>query len=180
MTEAEILTLLEKRFSEHPERHKAVAWVDVAARLQTHPEKVKQLIAMEESGGEPDVVRMEKETGEAVFFDCSAETPAGRRNTCYDGAGEAERNRKGVFPSGNAVDMAGAMGATLLTEEQYRALQQLGAFDLKTSSWLLTPVEIRKLDGALFADRRYGHVFVYHNSAPSFYGVRGFRACLKV
>ena len=180
MTEAEILTLLEKRFGEHPERHKTIAWVDVAARLQAHPEKVKQLIAMEESGGEPDVVAQDKVTGEMEFFDCVAETPEGRRNTCYDGAGEAERNRKGVFPSGNAVDMASAMGATLLTEEQYRALQQLGAFDQKTSSWLLTPQDIRKLDGALFADRRYGHVFVYHNSAPSFYGVRGFRACLRV
>jgi len=152
----------------------------VEARLKADGEKLRALGEMERTGGEPDVIGQDAYTGEVLFVDCSPETPAGRRNGCYDGEGEAQRVKKGIFPSGNAVDMAAAMGVQLLTEEQYRGLQQLGEFDLKTSSWIRTPPDVRKLGGALFMDRRYGRVFVYHNSAPSFYSVRGFRGLLRV
>jgi hypothetical protein len=135
---------------------------------------------MESTGGEPDVVGYDKETGEYIFSDCSAESPKGRRSICYDGEGQEERERKGVHPAGNAIDLAAAMGIELLNEDQYRALQKLGEFDTKTSSWIQTPTDIRRLGGAIFADRRFDHVFVYHNSAPSFYAARGFRGSLRV
>jgi hypothetical protein len=135
---------------------------------------------MERTGGEPDVVGYDEKTGEYTFYDCSAESPDGRRSICYDGAGQDQREKQGVFPAGNAVDLAAAMGVELLTEEEYRALQKLGEFDTRTESWVKTPADIRKLGGALFCDRRYGHVFVFHNSAPSFYAARGFRGSLRV
>ena len=135
---------------------------------------------MERTGGEPDVVGYDEKTGEYIFYDCSAESPVGRRNVCYDREGQQEREKKGIHPAGNAIDMAAAMGVELLREEQYRELQKLGNFDTKTSSWIKTPSDIRKLGGAIFADCRYGHVFVFHNSAPSFYGGRAFRSLLRV
>jgi hypothetical protein len=135
---------------------------------------------MESTGGEPDVVGYDKETGEYLFCDCSAQSPKGRRSICYDGEAQEEREKKGVHPAGNAIDMAVAMGIELLNEDQYRALQRLGEFDTTTSSWIQTPTDIRELGGAIFADRRYDHVFVYHNSAPSFYAARGFRGSLRV
>ena len=159
-------------------RHKDLEWAEVQAKLEANPEKLWSLHEMERTGGEPDVVAHDKETGEYIFYDCSAESPAGRRNLCYDR--EAQDSRKENKPENNAVDMASALGIELLTEAQYRALQELGAFDAKTSSWLQTPPDVRKLGGALFADRRYGRVFVYHNSAPSYYGVRGFRGWVRV
>ena len=135
---------------------------------------------MERTGGEPDVVGHDEKTGEYVFVDCSPESPKGRRNVCYDREAQDEREKKGVYPEGNAIGMAAAMGVEILTEEQYRELQELGDFDTRTSSWVKTPTDIRRLGGAIFADRRYDHVFVFHNSAPSFYGVRGFRGSLRV
>ena len=161
-------------------RHRNLEWVKVQERLEPYPERLRSLHEMEETGGEPDVVAQDALTGEYIFFDCSAESPLGRRNVCYDGQGQAERNKKGIFPEGNAIDRAAAMGIELLTEEQYRELQKLGHFDMKTSSWVKTPSDIRKLGGAIFADLRYGHVFIYHNSAPSFYSSRAFRGCLRV
>lgn len=174
----EILHLLKARFEKHMSRHQGLAWANVQARLETRPEKLWALDEMEITGGEPDVVALDAETGEYIFYDCSAESPAGRRSICYDL--EGLESRKEHRPDHNAVDMAAAMGIELLTEEQYRNLQKLGKFDAKTSSWLKTPAEIRKLGGAIFADFRFGTVFVYHNGAQSYYGGRGFRGALRV
>lgn len=176
----ELLETLKARFEDNKSRHKGLDWSDVLARLEARPEKLASLNAMESTGGEPDVVGYDKKTGEYIFYDCSAETPDGRKNICYDAEGQREREKKGVHPAGNAVDIAADMGIELLTEAQYRELQELGEFDTRTSSWINTPPEIRELGGALFADRRYDHVFVYHNSAPTFYSSRGFRGALRV
>ncbi|MEC5400110.1 DUF4256 domain-containing protein [Uliginosibacterium sp. H1] len=171
--------LLQARFDKHRRRHPDIAWTDVQARLDTaDAARLRALAAMEESGGEPDVVARDAGTGEFVFCDCAAETPKGRRSVCYDRAGL--ESRKEHRPEDSAVDMASAMGIEMLTEEEYRALQQLGEFDTKTSSWVKTPPAIRKLGGALFCDRRYDTVFTYHNGAQSYYAVRGFRGLLKI
>jgi hypothetical protein len=174
----ELLRALKARFEKNMSRHKGLEWAKVQAKLEANTEKLWSLNEMERTGGEPDVVGHDKKTGEYVFYDCSAESPKGRRNVCYDR--EALESRKEFKPENNAIDMADAMGIELLSEEQYRELQKLGNFDTKTSSWLKTPSEIRKLGGAIFADRRYDHVFVYHNSAPSYYAARGFRGSLRV
>ena len=176
----ELLRALKTRFEKNMNRHKGLEWAKVQAKLDPSAggEKLWSLNEMESSGGEPDVIGYDKKTDEYIFFDCSAESPKGRRNVCYDR--EGREARKAFKPEDNAIDMAAAMGIELLTEEQYRELQKLGNFDTKTSSWLKTPSEIRKLGGALFADRRYDHVFVYHNGAESYYGVRGFRGSLWV
>ncbi len=174
----ELLKALKPRFEKNINRHKGLEWAKVQAKLEVSSEKLWSLNEMESTGGEPDVVGHDKNTGEYIFYDCSAESPKGRRNVCYDR--EGLESRKSFKPENNAIDMAAAMGIELLTEEQYRELQELGNFDMKTSSWVKTPSDIRKLGGALFADRRYDHVFIYHNSAPSYYGVRGFRGSLKV
>ena len=174
----ELLKTLKARFEKNMNRHKGIEWAKVQARLEAGADKLWSLSEMERSGGEPDVVGHDKTTGEYIFNDCSAETPKGRRSACYDR--EAQQSRKEHAPKANAMDMAAAMGVDLLTEEQYRELQRLGNFDLKTSSWIRTPAEIRKLGGALYCDRRYDHVFTYHNGAQSYYAVRGFRAALKV
>lgn len=176
--ELALLHTLKKRFEKNKDRHKGIAWEKVQARLEAHPAKLWSLGEMEVSGGEPDVVGHEKKTGEYVFYDCSEETPRGRRSLCYDR--EALNSRKEHKPKSSALDMAEAMGIELLTEEEYRALQELGRFDLKTSSWIKTPANIRKLKGALFCDRRYDTVFVYHNGAESYYAARGFRGSLRV
>jgi len=176
----ELLRTLQARFEENMNRHKALQWAKVQAKLEADSEKLWSLNEMERTGGEPDVVAHDKKTAEYIFYDCSAETPHGRRTICYDREGQAAREKKGIYPAGNAVGMAAAMRIELLTEEQYRELQKLGNFDTKTSSWVKTPSDIRKLGGAIFADRRYGKVFVYHNSAPSFYGARAFRGSLRV
>jgi hypothetical protein len=168
------------RFEKNMPRHKGLEWPKIQAKLEAHPEKLSSLNAMESTGGEPDVVGYDLKTGEYIFYDCSAESPIGRRSICYDGEAQEEREKKGVHPAGNAIDLAAAMGIELLAEEEYRALQQLGNFDTRTESWVKTPADIRKLGGALFCDRRYGHVFVFHNSAPSFYASRGFRGSLSV
>jgi hypothetical protein len=174
----ELLSALKARFKKNMNRHEGLEWAKVQARLEGNPEKLQSLGEMERTGGEPDVVGHDKKTGEYIFCDCSAESPKGRRSLCYDRKGlEA---RKEFKPKGSAIDMAAAMGIELLTEEQYRALQKLGNFDTKTSSWLKTSSDIRKLGGALFADRRYDTVFVYHNSAPSYYAARAFRGSLRV
>jgi hypothetical protein len=175
----ELLKTLKVRFEKNMTRHKGLEWPRIQAKLDSHPEKLSSLNAMENTGGEPDVVGYNEKTGEYIFCDCSAESPKGRRSICYDGAGQAEREKKGVHPAGNAIDIAAAMGIELLNEDQYRELQKLGDFDTKTSSWIQTPPDIRKLGGAIFADRRYDHVFVYHNGAPSFYAARGFRGSLS-
>jgi len=174
----ELLRVLKARFEKNMNRHNGLEWAGVQAKLETNTEKLWSLKEMERTGGEPDIVGYDKETGEYIFYDCSAESPKGRRNVCYDR--EGLESRKEHKPENNAIDMAAAMGIELLTEEQYRELQKLGNFDTKTSSWVKTPSDIRKLGGALFADRRYDHVFVYHNSAPSYYGVRAFRGSLRV
>jgi hypothetical protein len=174
----ELLRALEARFNKHGSRHKGLEWTKVRARLETNAEKLRSLHEMERTGGEPDVVGHDKTTGEYIFFDCSAESPAGRRSVCYDR--EGLESRKEHKPDDNAVDMAAALGIELLTEEEYRDLQELGEFDTKTSSWVKTPSDIRKLGGALFCDRRYGHVFTYHNGAQSYYAARGFRGSLRV
>jgi hypothetical protein len=174
----ELLKTLKARFEKNMNRHQGLDWAKVQAKLEANPEKLWSLNEMERTGGEPDVVGQDKKTGEYIFYDCSAESPKGRRNVCYDR--EGQQARKAFKPEDNAIDMAAAMGIELLTEEQYRELQKLGNFDTKTSSWVKTPSDIRKLGGALFADRRYGNVFVYHNSAPSYYGVRAFRGSLRV
>jgi hypothetical protein len=174
----ELLTALKARFGKNMNRHKGLEWAKVQAKLEANTEKLWSLSEMERTGGEPDVVGHDKKTGEYIFYDCSAESPDGRRNVCYDR--EGLESRKTARPENNAIDMAATMGIELLTEEQYRALQKLGEFDTKTSSWIKTPAEIRKLGGALFADRRYGTVFIYHNSAPSYYGVRAFRGSLRI
>jgi hypothetical protein len=176
----ELLRALKARFEENMNRHKDLEWAKVQVKLKAKPEKLWSINEMDRTGGEPDVVGHDVKTGEYVFIDCSAESPKGRRNVCYDREGQEKRETKGVHPEGNAVDMAAAMGIDLLTEEQYRDLQKLGEFDTKTQSWVKTPPDIRKLGGAIFADRRYDHVFIYHNSAPSFYSNRGFRGLLRV
>lgn len=175
---ANLLTTLQARFAKNVRMHAGVAWADVQARLDAHPDKLWSLHEMERTGGEPDVVARDERTGECIFFDCAAESPAGRRSVCYDQ--EALQSRKEAAPANSAHGMAAAMGVEMLTEPQYRMLQTLGEFDLKTSSWLQTPADIRKRGGALFGDRRYGHVFTYHNGAQSYYAARGFRAALVV
>lgn len=174
---APLLDVLQARFEKNPSRHPGLSWDKVQARLSARPAALRALEEMEKTGGEPDVTGQEK-SGAFVFCDCSAETPGGRRSLCFDGA--ALKARKELKPKGSAQGLAAAMGVALLTEEQYRALQQLGEFDLKTSSWIATPEPVRTLGGALFCDRRYGRVFTYHNGAESYYAVRGFRAVLKV
>ena len=176
----ELLKMLKLRFEKNMQRHKGLEWPKIQAKLEAHPEKLSSLNAMESTGGEPDVVGYDLKTGEYIFYDCSAESPIGRRSICYDGEAQEEREKKGVHPAGNAVDLAAAMGIELLNEDQYRELQKLGEFDTTTESWLQTPTDIRKLGGAIFADCRYGHIFVFHNSAPSFYAARGFRGSLRV
>ncbi len=173
-----LLQTLKNRFEKNKVRHKGLDWSKIAAKLEAAPAKLWSLHEMEETGGEPDVVAYDKQSGEYIFYDCAAETPKGRRSLCYDR--EGWEFRKEHRPENNAIDVAAGMGIELLTEEEYRALQQLGAFDTKTSSWLATPREIRKLGGAIFGDRRYGQVFIYHNGAQSYYGVRGFRGSLRV
>lgn len=174
----ELLSTLKARFEKNMSRHKGLEWADVQAKLEADADKLRSLSEMERTGGEPDVIGYDKKAGEYIFCDCSAETPAGRRSLCYDR--EALESRKENKPEGNAIDMAAAMGIELLAEEQYRELQKLGSFDLKTSSWVKTPSDIRKLGGALYCDRRYDHVFVYHNGAQSYYAARGFRGSLRV
>jgi hypothetical protein len=174
----ELLKALKARFDKNMNRHKGLEWAKVQAKLEAQTEKLWSLNEMESTGGEPDVVGHDKKTGEFVFYDCSAESPKGRRSVCYDR--EALEARKEHKPENSAIAMAAAMGIELLTEEQYRALQKLGHFDAKTSSWIQTPSDIRKLGGAIFADYRYGTVFVYHNGAESYYAARGFRGSLKV
>src|SRR3954468_20592769 len=174
----ELLKALQSRFEKNMNRHKGLEWVKVQAKLEASAEKLWSLNEMERTGGEPDVVGHDKKTGEYIFYDCSAESPSGRRSLCYDR--EALDSRKEHKPKNNANDMAAAMGVELLTEEQYRELQKLGAFDTKTSSWVKTPSVIRKLGGALFCDRRYDTVFVYHNGAESYYAARAFRGSLRV
>lgn len=173
-----LLETLAARFAKHPARHPGLAWPAVRARLEARPDKVASLHAMERTGGEPDVVVFDDRPGDLVFVDCAAESPPGRRSLCYDR--EALDARKESKPAGAATQLAEAMGIVLPTESEYRALQQLGAFDTKTSSWLATPPAIRQLGGAIFGDRRYGQVFVYHNGASSYYAVRGFRGLLTV
>jgi hypothetical protein len=174
----ELLRILEARFEKNIKRHKGIEWAKVQSKLEANTEKLWSLNEMERTGGEPDVVGYDKTTGKFIFFDCSAESPEGRRNLCYDR--EAQESRKEHKPVNNAIDTAAALGIELLTEEQYRELQKLGNFDAKTSSWVKTPSDIRKLGGALFCDRRYDTVFVYHNGAPSYYAARGFRGSLTV
>ncbi|MER3482232.1 MAG: DUF4256 domain-containing protein [Meiothermus sp.] len=174
----ELLGVLKARFEKNMNRHKGLEWAKVEAKLEANVEKLWSLGEMERTGGEPDVISYDKKTDEYLFFDCSAESPKGRRSVCYDR--EALESRKEAKPANNAVDMAAAMGIELLGEEQYRELQRLGSFDTKTSSWIRTPAQIRKLGGALFCDRRYDTVFVYHNGAESYYANRGFRGSLRV
>lgn len=174
----ELLEELKSRFEKNMNRHQNLEWAKVQAKLEANPEKLWSLGEMERTGGEPDVVGFDKETGEYIFYDCSAESPKQRRSVCYDR--EGLESRKSHKPENNAVDMATEMGIELLAEEQYRELQQLGNFDRKTSSWVQTPSDIRNLGGALFCDRRYNRVFVYHNGAESYYGARGFRGSLRV
>lgn len=173
-----LLKTLKTRFEKNMDRHKGLVWAKVEAKLQAHPEKLWSLNEMETTGGEPDVVGFDKKTGEYIFYDCSAETPAGRRSLCYDQ--KALNERKEHKPKDSAMNMAATMGIELLTEAQYRELQELGKFDTKTSSWIITPADIRKLGGALYVDFRYGNIFVYHNGAESYYAARGFRGLLRV
>jgi hypothetical protein len=174
----ELLKTLRARFEKNVKRHKGLDWAGVQAKLEANAEKLWSLSEMESTGGEPDVVGHDKKSGEYIFYDCSAESPKGRRSICYDR--EALDARKENKPKDSAVDIATAMGVELLTEEEYRELQKLGEFDLKTSSWVKTPAEIRKRGGALYCDRRYDHVFLYHNGADSYYAARGFRGSLRV
>ena len=173
----ELLRTLKARFEKNMNRHKGLEWAKVQAKLEAS-DKLWSLNEMESTGGEPDVVGHDKKTGEYIFYDCSAESPTGRRSVCYDR--KALESRKEHKPKNSAIDMAAAMGIELLTEEQYRQLQKLGEFDTKTSSWIITPTDIRKLGGALFADFRYGNVFVYHNGAESYYAARGFRGSVRI
>jgi hypothetical protein len=173
-----LLSTLKVRFEKNMKRHKGLEWAKVKSKLEANPEKLWSLNEMEITGGEPDVVGFDKKAGEFIFYDCSAESPKGRRSVCYDR--EALESRKEHKPKNSAIDMAAAIGIELLSEEQYRELLKLGDFDTKTSSWVITPSDIRKLGGALFCDFRYGHVFVYHNGAESYYGARGFRGSLRV
>jgi hypothetical protein len=174
----ELLGTLEARFGKNMGRHKGIEWAKVRARLEANPEKLWSLHEMERTGGEPDVVGQDKKTGEYLIFDCSVESPSGRTSLCYDR--EALDSRKEFKPKGSAVDMAGAMGVEMLTEEQYQDLQKLGVFDAKSSSWVKAPDEMRKLGGGLFGDRRFGRVFMYHNGVQSYYAGRGFRGSLRV
>ena len=174
----ELLQSLKRRFEKNMHRHKGIAWAEVQARLEGNAEALRSLSEMENTGGEPDVIGKSKKAGHLIFCDCSPETPAGRRSLCYDR--EALDSRKENKPQGSAMEMASSMGIGLLTEEQYRELQTLGEFDLKTSSWIEAPSDVRLLGGALFCDRRYGRVFVYHNGAQSYYAARGFRGFLRV
>jgi hypothetical protein len=174
----ELLKVLKARFEKNTNRHKGLEWASVQAKLEANPAKLWSLQQMEETGGEPDVVGHDPKTGEYIFYDCSPESPKGRRSLCYDL--EAWKSRKENKPEDSAMEMANAMGIEMLSEEQYRALQQLGNFDTKTSSWVKTPADIRKLGGALFCDRRYNTVFLYHNGAESYYAARGFRGSLRV
>lgn len=174
----QLLSTLKARFEKNMNRHKSLDWAKVQAKLKADAEKMWSLNEMENSGGEPDVVSYDIKTGEYIFYDCSAESPKGRRSVCYDG--EALESRKEHKPQNSAIDMAAAIGIELLSEEQYRELQKLGNFDTKTSSWIKTPSDIRELGGALFADYRYGNVFVYHNGAESYYAARAFRGSLRV
>jgi hypothetical protein len=174
----ELLHTLRSRFDNHMDRHPGIVWAKLHARLEAHPAKLWSLHQMESTGGQPDVVALDKKTGEYLFFDCSDESPKGRVAVCYDRAGLD--SRKEHKPANTAVDMATAMGIELMTADQYQELQRLGEFDLKTSSWVQTPADIRKLGGALFGDRRFGHVFIYHNGAQSYYSARGFRGVLRV
>ncbi|MEO4079019.1 MULTISPECIES: DUF4256 domain-containing protein [Acinetobacter] len=173
-----LLELLKNRFEKNTHRHQEMNWSDVQNKLIKDPDKLRSLLEMENTGGEPDVIAYDQPEDEYLFVDCSPETPKGRRSLCYDR--EALESRKDHPPKNSAIDVAKEMGVELLTEEQYYQLQEIEEFDLKTSSWLKTPNEIRKLDGALFADRRYGRVFIYHNGAQSYYAARGFRCCLRV
>jgi len=173
-----LLQALKRRFDEHVQRHEGLAWPEVQARLEADPKALRSILLMERSGGEPDVIGRDPATGQFSFCDCAAESPPGRRSLCYDG--EALDARKEHKPQGSAVGMAAEMGIQLLDEARYRALQALGEFDTKTSSWISTPPEVRALGGALFCDRRYGRVFVYHNGAQSYYAARGFRGWLRV
>lgn len=174
----ELIQKLSRRFEKNRQRHEGIEWKRVMEKLDAHPEKWRSLQAMEETGGEPDVIQYNNPTDIILFYDCSAESPAGRRSLCYDG--EALESRKENKPADSAMEMAADMGIDLLSEEQYRSLQEFGPFDRKTSSWILTPSRIRELGGALFADYRYDTVFIYHNGASSYYAARGFRGCLKV
>jgi hypothetical protein len=174
----QLLGVLKARFEKNMQRHAGIAWTRVQARLQDNADALKSLREMEATGGEPDVIGEDKKSGQFIFCDCSRESPAGRRSTCYDA--EALAARKENKPEGSAVEMAAGMGVELMTEEQYRELQKLGEFDEKTSSWVKTPSDVRALGGALFCDRRYGKVFVYHNGAQSYYAARGFRGLLRV
>jgi hypothetical protein len=174
----DLLSALKARFEKNRKRHPGLDWANVDARLEANPEKLRSLYEMEQTGGEPDVVDHDQKTGEIIFYDCAAESPKGRRSLCYDR--EAQEARKENKPKNNAVGMAAEMGIELLTEDQYRTLQTLGEFDTKTSSWVQTPAEIRDLGGALFCDRRYNTVFVYHNGAQSYYAARGFRGALRI
>jgi hypothetical protein len=174
----ELLRVLKVRFEKNMNRHKGLEWAQIQAKLEANAEKLRSLHEMERTGGEPDVVGQDKKTGEYIFYDCSEESPNGRRSLCYDR--EALDSRKENKPKGSAVDLANAIGIELLTEEQYRELQKLGTFDMKTSSWVNTPSEVRKLGGALFCDRRFNTVFVYHNGVESYYAGRGFRGSLRV
>ncbi len=173
-----LLDTLKTRFQKHMGRHEGLKWADVADRLAAHPEKLWSLNEMEETGGEPDVVDHDDTTGEYIFYDCAPESPKGRRSVCYDN--DALESRKEHKPKNSALGMAAAMGIAILDEAQYRALQKIGKFDAKTSSWVETPVEIRELGGAIFGDWRFGRVFIYHNGAESYYGARGFRGSLRV
>jgi hypothetical protein len=174
----ELIITLEERFTKNMRRHTGIDWRTVQAKLQANPEKLQALYEMERSGGEPDVIGYDEKTSEFIFCDCSPESPIGRRSLCYDR--QALNSRKANKPGGNAIEMASSIGIEILTEQQYRELQELGDFDRKTSSWVKTPAKIRELGGALFCDRRYDHVFVYHNGAESYYAARGFRGQLKV
>ncbi len=174
----DLLSMLKVRFEKNMNRHEGLEWAKIQAKLEANPEKLWSLNEMEQTGGEPDVVGYDEKKDEYIFYDCSAESPKGRRSICYDR--EALESRKKHKPENSAIDMAAAMGIELLSEEQYRELQKLGNFDMKTSSWVQTPSDIRELGGALFCDRRYGQVFLYHNGADSYYAARGFRGSLRV
>lgn len=180
MTEKELIDKLKERFESNPERHKEIRWEVVLKRLDADPMKLKALMEMEITGGEPDIVGLDPSNGEIIFMDCSPETPSGRRNCCYDLEGQQKREKKGINPEGNAVSMAERMGIQLMTEEEYYHFQEIFSFDLKTSSWLKTPEQIRKLGGAIFGDKRFGRTFIYHNGAESFYSARGFRGTLRI
>lgn len=176
----ELLNTLQTRFEKNPNRHPDLEWAKVQVKLEANSKKLWSLGEMERTGGEPDVIAYDNKSDAYIFCDCAAESPLGRRQICYDRAGQEEREKHGLHPGGNVIDMAAAMGIEPLNEAEYRELQQLGSFDLKTQSWLKTPAAIRELGGALFADYRFGNVFVYHNTAPCFYSGRAFRGSLKV